>query len=422
MQNSIKFKRLRTYVIAININNIWLIALVLLGLSGCGGSSNTASPVNDNPPATIGPVPTPPIDNESPSYLPESSQFVIGQAADFGFNPDLLQSAFDMAGSNPNVSSLLVVKENHLIAEQYFNGADPQQLRHWRSVTKTVTAMIVGLALEQGIIANLDITLGDVLSQQYPQLTAAQSEISLKHLLTMSSGFSWNETSDSDFIDWVDSDDPVGFLLSRPLINEPGTVFNYNSAGVHLISVMLDILTNGNIEELVITGFFEPLGIDNFQWERLSDGRINGSAGLQLSSEDALKIGLLMINQGQYLNEELKVENGTGNSLKTQQIIPELWMTEMLIPRVSFELSQGNADLNGYGFLTWLGFYQGDGVHQGQPFYQASGYGGQLIVGFPDLSLAMVGSNPFRVDFEQSLQQTSATMNLMVDGILASLQ
>lgn len=371
-----------------------LLFCLIITLTACGGGESDSAP---NIP-----------DQQAVNFTPQSNQWAIAQAQDLGFDVAQLQAAYNQAASQPFVRDLLVVKDGHLVAEAYFNGQNANNLQHLRSITKTVTTMLIGIAIEQGVLSGIEQTLGEFLLEDYPALSNEKAAISIQHLLTMTSGFDWDESGTAEFEAWVNATDPVEHLLQRPLAYTPGTRFNYNSAAVHLLSVILSKAFNDDqqaIANFAQQHFFAPLGINELTWDRLADGRVNGSAGLQLKPEDSAKIGLLLLNDGLY-------QDKSGNS---HQIVPSHWVIAAKTPTFAFQQSWGDFDGTGYGLLWWLG----EGA--GAPMQLAWGWAGQMIATFPDKNLVVVVNNDHQANATQAQDRDNNSFSLIIGGVLAAL-
>lgn len=130
-----------------------------------------------------------------------------------GLDAAALDRAASTLESEPRAMSLLVVRSGRLAYERYFRGNNADSLNDVRSVTKSVVSTLVGIALHEGFIDNLQLTLGELLPASYG-LTPAQSAIQLQHLLTMSGGFEWTESGSTGYNEWITSPDHIAFLLT----------------------------------------------------------------------------------------------------------------------------------------------------------------------------------------------------------------
>jgi CubicO group peptidase (beta-lactamase class C family) len=148
------------------------------------------------------------------------------------------------------------------------------------------------------------------------QVSAAQARITVQNLLTMTSGFAWDESMAAGYNDWVLAPDQVDDLLQKPLVDPPGTWFTYNSAAVHLLSVGLTLATGTDTLAYAQSNLFSARSISQHEWEVDRQGYYNGGAGLSLRGRDLAKIGQLVL-QG-------------GESAPGKQIVPRSWIDGML--------------------------------------------------------------------------------------------
>jgi CubicO group peptidase (beta-lactamase class C family) len=195
------------------------------------------------------------------------------------------------------------------------------------------------------------------------------------------------------------SADPTRYVLQRPLASTPGVSFNYNSATVHLLSVILQKATGKSTSDYAQQELFTPLGISNANWELLGDGYINGGAGLTISARDLAKLGLLLQQQGRW---------------QQQQLVPASWLQLAASPHITIQNQLSTLNLTHYGYLWWLG--QADG-RQAQ---LAWGFGGQFILTVPEKNLTLVLLQNHSSG--TSSQQQQQGMQLLVQQVLASAQ
>jgi len=144
-----------------------------------------------------------------------------------GFDPELLGSAFaNAANAVPNIRALVAIRNGRLVEEAYFGGMHRDSAFDMRSVTKTVTALLVGLASDRGLLDPDDL-MTDWLS--HPSRRSEHGGIRVRDLLTMTSGMQWSD--EEDFGPWVRSGRPVGYVLDLPIVAPPGRRFIYNTGG-----------------------------------------------------------------------------------------------------------------------------------------------------------------------------------------------
>lgn len=310
---------------------------------------------------------------------------------------DVLAEAFDAAGRIEGMRSLLVSQEGRLVAEGYFNGGGPGRLHDVRSVTKSVTSALVGIAIDQGHIESVDQTLGEFLvGPGFRALDEEWASVTLESLLTMTGGHEWRELGGaSEFPIWINSPDQINYVLGKPVVNPPGTRFDYSDGGAHLVSVILSVATGMSAHDFAERYLFDPLGIDSTQWPVDNRGYNIGGAGLRISPRGMLAFGNLYLS------------NGTFDG---QQIVSPDWVTTSTRTHVP----TGNALPYGpsYGYFWWRG-----SAH-GTEFYYATGYGGQFILIAPESRLVIVATCEGRYPIPQANSHWSAIMDVMIEEIL----
>lgn len=293
--------------------------------------------------------------------------------SEVGASPERVARGLDRAGTNHRMRSLLVVKDGRLVVEDYFGVGGPDDLHDVRSVTKSVVSALTGIALARGDIRSLDDPVADYIGPLVPGLDPEKGAITVRHLLTMTSGLEWDESGGlGSYSDWIRSGDHLGFLLDKPFAAAPGSRFNYNSAAVHLLGVVLEQATVMQLPTLAQFALFDPMGIARSRWEPLGGGYYNGGAGLDLRPRDLARFGQLFLQ---------------GGSSGGRRIVPADWVDLSLTERFGWRISSGSLDGISYGYLWW--------VVPGapEPLHFAWGYGGQYVIVVPDLRLVVVATN-----------------------------
>jgi CubicO group peptidase (beta-lactamase class C family) len=274
-----------------------------------------------------------------------------------------LDAAFSAARREPNLTSLVVSQGGAIIREEYFNGTGADTTQNVFSVTKSVLSLTIGLALEQGCLRSLDQTLGELLD---PAVTGdpQKAAITLRHLLTMSSGLDFPEmstytSSPSIYSQWINAPDQVAWVMARPLAAAPGQRFEYGSGTIHLASVAFTRACGTSTSGFAAGALFAPLGIPARVWEVDHQGYNNGGAGLQLAPRDMLAIGEMVLNSGRY---------------QGQQVLSSAWIEAMTRTQITTGAGQPTP---GYGYAWWTG------QAAGQVYALANGWGGQFIMVVP---------------------------------------
>jgi CubicO group peptidase (beta-lactamase class C family) len=177
-----------------------------------------------------------------------------------GMDPAKLEMAVEFIENRlPDAYSLLVVRNGYLVFEKYFRRGSPEKVSVIHSVTKSVTSALIGIALDKGYLDALDQKLIEFFPEyNTSKLDPVKKKISLKHLLTMSAGFRWDDWGSTMFL-WYRSWEKLKYSIQLPLENNPGDVFNYNTSLSHMLSIILSKSTNSTTLEFANRSFFEPL-------------------------------------------------------------------------------------------------------------------------------------------------------------------
>jgi len=184
-------------------------------------------------------------------------------------NQQKLNDAFNTLGNVGGIKSIIVSQNDSIVKEQFFNSSGPDIAHDVRSVTKSVTALLIGIAIDKGYIPSVEQEIGDYLTPLVGNIPTDKSEIKLNHLLTMSSGFEWNEWGNyNEYNNWWNSPDQITYLLNRNIVYQPGSYFNYNSAGSNLLSIILSQASGKLAEDFAKEFLFNPLEINFQSWKK----------------------------------------------------------------------------------------------------------------------------------------------------------
>jgi CubicO group peptidase (beta-lactamase class C family) len=267
----------------------------------------------------------------------------------------------------PDAFSLLVVKNGYLVYEKYYRWGDPDKFAVVHSVTKSVISALIGIALDRGHLNNVDQKLIEFFPEHITdESDPRKREIRLKHLLTMSAGFRWNDWGPVMRF-WYTSSNWAEYTIQLPQEKNPGDVFNYNSSTSHLLSIILSKSTKTSTLDFARKNLFEPLGIQSAYWHQDPQGYNIGGFGLGLSARDLAKIGFLYLNNGYW--------NG-------QPIVPERWVKESTDQHIQASRHPIYGRF-GYGYQWWVKTVDGCSS------FRAWGRRGQFIVVVPQLDLVV---------------------------------
>ncbi len=250
------------------------------------------------------------------------------------------------------ITSVVVSRAGEVVVEEYLDG-DAATLRNTRSCTKTVAGMLLGIAIERGIVAGVEAPLHDLLGESAPPLT-------LRDLLTMSSCLDcndWDETSPGNEELMYPQEDWLAFALGLPLRDE--RTFSYCTAGVVALGIGLERAVGEPLSAFAQRELFRPLGIDRAEWQQTPLGQTSTAGGLLLTSRALLSLGELYLREGRGL-------------------VSPAWVAESLRPHARID-----ADTH-YGYLWWLKPYAGE-----RCFFM-TGMGGNRVHVFPDRELVAV--------------------------------
>jgi CubicO group peptidase (beta-lactamase class C family) len=272
------------------------------------------------------------------------------------------------------VHSLIIEKNDTVIFEKYFNGYTRETKHPLYSVTKSVISALMGICLQQGYIDSINTRVLKFFPEYNGNIAnynSSKEDITIKHLLTMTAGFSWDEgtTSYSDpnngIAKLIESNDWVKFILDLPMSNIPGTYVTYNSGVSHVLSGIISKATGKSTKDFANDNLFTYLGIQDWTWNNSPDGVTIGGWGLSLRPIDMIKFGRLYLKKGRWNNV---------------QVIPESWIDESTSPH--FPINRW-CD---YGY-QWRRYGQqmvSAGLLKSTDIYFASGRGEQFIWVIPE--------------------------------------
>jgi CubicO group peptidase (beta-lactamase class C family) len=307
---------------------------------------------------------------------------------DAGLNAERLAALVEWLDGFPaaNIHSVLVFRKGVLALEHYRTGSD----QHWaealpdfvhsaatkhdlRSITKSITSLLVGIALDQGLVARIDDPIFNYLPDYADLRTPEKDRITLRHLLTMSAGFEWDEyipysNPHNSEMQMLRSPDRCRFALAPRLVTPPGASWNYNGGCTELLSAVVSRAAGQRIDEYARQVLFGPLAIEDVEWVCYPDQIPAAASGLRLRPADLVKLGQVVL---------------TGGTWRGKRIVSTRWIQESTTVHI------GPADrLLFYGYHWWLGrsFVHGREI----TWIAATGLGGQRLFIVPALDLVAV--------------------------------
>jgi CubicO group peptidase (beta-lactamase class C family) len=325
--------------------------------------------------------------------------------------------ATGLAATDANVHAIVIVRHGKLVFEQYFSGHDdpwgvPEGQFHFdattkhdmRSVSKSVTSLLVGIAIDRKLISGVDEPVVKFFPELASVKTAGWDRITIRDLLTMSSGIKWDEN-----LPWTDprndephlgkDPEPFRYILAKPIAEPPNTVWNYNGGGTDLLGAIIEQVSGKLFDDFAREALFQPLGISDWEWGRYQNGRFSPAAGLRLRPRDAAKIGQLVVNRGNW---------------RGQQIVPATWVEQSIAPR--FQAIGYFGGLFFYGYQWWLGrTLSGD---REIVWIAAVGLGGQRVFIVPDLDLVVMTT----AGLYTSPRQGNAPLDILYRYVIPSVR
>jgi CubicO group peptidase (beta-lactamase class C family) len=301
-----------------------------------------------------------------------------------GISGDRLQAMEGLArsGELKKIGSVLIARHGKLAYEAYFDG-DAESLRNTRSATKTITSMLVGIAIDKGSLPGVDAPILPFFPDKQPLQNPdpRKAKITVEDFLTMSSLQECDDNNDFSrgneermylIEDWIKFtlDLPIrGFpsFATKPQDSPYGRSFSYCTAGVSTLGGVLERATKMPVPEFAMKNLFAPLGIRKVGWTLSPMGMAQTGGGLSLHSRDLLKLGQLYLNGG--------VWNRT-------RIVSEQWVKTSTQPHARVD---ENAE---YGYLWWLKRFKSG--EKNFPAYCMLGNGGNKVAVFPDLDMVVV--------------------------------
>jgi len=235
----------------------------------------------------------------------------IVRQVDAGFNIDSLQALHNTMSDfeQRDYRGLVVIKDNKLAIEWYFNQFWRNHIHDIRSAGKSITALMLGVAIKEGLVDNLDQSVYSFFSKEkYPTLHEDYKKIKLIHLLDMVSGLDANSDDSrtpGNAGEWIAKDDWLEYLLGIPLANEPGEKWVYADINAVLIGAIIEEKSGMSLRDFAKEKVFDPLGIKDFYWYTNAANQTGGAGNLYLSTLDFAKLGLLLENKGKWINEQI---------------------------------------------------------------------------------------------------------------------
>lgn len=322
-----------------------LLPVLLLAASGLVGSCMEDEPFKR------------PYEGFTPRPLQDG--WLISTPESEGMNRQKLDQVFRTAYREDRIRllrSITVVRHGKIVAEAY--AADPEdihRIQNVKSVTKTFTSILTGIALREKVLDSLNQTFSSI----YPEYFAAHTDkksITLRHALTMRTGLQYIDEEHAYKFRF--SENVIDYILSSPMNGPPDALFFYSDDNPTLVSYAIQRRYGKPMAEFANELLFKPLGIADWQWESLNDGISFGGSNMYLKPRDMAKFGQMLLQNGKW---------------EGRQIVDSNWIAEA----TGVKVAQA-----GYGYYFW--------ILKDLGAFQAAGHGGQSIIVVPGKNLVVV--------------------------------
>ena len=286
-------------------------------------------------------------------------------------------------GQIAEIDGLVVVRNGYVVMEQYANGSSALHLHEMQSVTKSITSLLMGIAIDKGRIAGVTSKALDFFPEySFQNMDQRKRDVTLKSLLTMTSGINFYEDPyPGSPLDQLNrsTGDWLRIIFDQPMNAAPGERWQYNSGGVISLGGVIFSSTGMVADQFARENLFEPIGIFGASWFK---GNPNGlphmGGGLLLRATDLARIGYLVLRRGKW-NET--------------QIVSESWIRESTAHHVRNPRSFGSHPTD-YGYLWWLlPLDNRSGTDSNTDIITASGAKGQWLFIVPRYDLVVAATS-----------------------------
>lgn len=325
------------------------LAVFSLAADLISGQTGEISRVDYTPQKTRIPV-FPPVRND---------YFKRGKPEDVGISSDHLADFIRelSADRHANIHQLMIMRHGCIITECSFFPYAEGIMHIEHSLSKSITGTAIGLLIDEGRLS-LDTRVVDVMKNRVSLLNAIKlKSLTVRHLLTMSSGVSFNESGAISGNDWV------GGYLDSPLNFNPGARFEYNSMNSYMLSAIAREITGAPMEDYLKEKLFTPMNITDYLWEKCPAGNTKGGWGLYMRPEDVMKIAYMYLCRGMW---------------EGRRILSEEWVSEATKKQINTDRDDGS----GYGFQIWTSPRSG--------FFEFNGMLEQHCLVYPDMDMIIM--------------------------------
>ena len=306
-----------------------------------------------------------------------------------GIETAATESLYSELAQEPHhdIKGIVIVRNDQLASERYFNGDSVDTLHDIRSATKSITSLLMGISIQKGLVHSVNDSIALYLPG-WPN--DGKEKITIKDLLNMRSGLDANDEDPStpgneDSLD--KSSDWMHTIYTVPMKGVPGSKYNYCSINAFLAGAIVENVSHMPLDEFARVNLFEPLGIQDYRWRHVPIHRITGQGNLSITTRDLAAIGELMLNDG--------VVNG-------RRLVSHEWIAQSLASQIAISDSDPYADFYGYMWYTKSESIGGRNIQ----VHFASGKGGNKIYIVPSLHMVVaITSSAYNTNYGQRRSQ-----------------
>lgn len=314
--------------------------------------------------------------------------------SEMNLDSDLIRSMLkkiNTAGGYQNIKSLLILKNDKLVVEEYYPPGDKREQlfkqfapQEQTSATKSVTSILIGIAIDQHLIKSVDEKVSTFFPE-YADIFAdpSRAKIRLRDLLTMQAGLEWDEwtypytDARNSHVQMLRRNDPIRYVFEQRVVASPGTKFAYSSGNSIALGGIISKVTGKRVEKFAEQFLFDPLGITDFYWSKYPGDIVQTGGGLFLRPRDMAKIGSLFLNDGRWHGD---------------QIVSEKWVRDSTKDQVPSAQIPKEAQADSYGYQWWISSFKVG--ERNFDSFSARGRGGQFILVVPEMKLVVVFTSP----------------------------
>jgi CubicO group peptidase (beta-lactamase class C family) len=288
------------------------------------------------------------------------------------------------------IHAVIIARRGKLVLERYFSGEDvrwvqsspvyfsPSELHDTRSISKSVTSLLIGIARGEGKFPPLESSVIDFFPEYADLRTTENVRITFQHLLAMTHGLLWNENKPwedpaNNERRMLEAKDPYRYVMEQPMALPPGKLFNYCGGATSVLGAALAKAVDRKIDAYAGEKLFGPLAIKDFEWLGCTGStEVAAFGGLRLKPRDLAKLGQLMADDGRW---------------NDKQVLPAGWVVESTRPRIDTRINTEGYGALSYGYQWWLGRTLRS--RHDLPLIAGFGNGGQRLFVVPSLDLVV---------------------------------